>query len=276
MSFSRKIFFLALFLGIGCSSLQTTPEQFDEHWKNLVLNEQKPKEAQTFCERWVEHKDPQIQLNARICLASLATIIDGENNYEEAIAQVDEALKIDPKNMMLFFLRINLDLHYKKDFSVFMTKTLENFTDLPADPWLDLLGEWFQTGQHEQAIAYLKILDAHYKDNPKIMSYLGMTQLFLGDIESAEANLGKTLKITPDDVSALWGFAKVYETKKDFTKAKGFYEKALAAITEEHEAYTPLHCLYTQFLAQNFSDTQSACKHAKNYCPEFFESICTE
>lgn len=260
-----------------CSShSEKTIEDFDEHWKNLFFTETKQDEAKRFCERWTQSEDTQIQIRAHACLASIAVYTLNDQGFEVASKHIDDAMKIDPHNLMIHLLKINLDLFYDRDFETNLHQALKSLPDVNLEAWLSPLENWFQMQKYDAIKNYLLILDQYFKNQSPIQSRLGMIYLFLSDLNASENHLKSAITLDSEDISSLWSLGRVYQLKKQFTDSKNLYLKALEKLSPEDQAYGTLHCLFSQFLSESLNDNSQACAHAQNTCPEFFEQNCKE
>ncbi|MCC6573494.1 MAG: protein kinase [Planctomycetes bacterium] len=130
--------------------------------------------------------------------------------HEEALKQVEKAIKLKPKDPRSWLLRghINRKLRKLKD-------ALEDY---------------------KQAV---KIAP----DDPRARSFLGSLQRMMGDLTGAKDNLMYALKLDAANVEARISLGKIYEKGKAVKAARREYEKAIELVPADERGYVALGVL---------------------------------
>jgi tetratricopeptide (TPR) repeat protein len=143
-----------------------------------------------------------------------------KGDYDHAFADYDKALEIAPKNPMLYFSRGNVYFG-KNDYDHAITDYNEARKIEPrSDRIYSELGYAYSSnGQYEAALAnYNEALKLNPK-NSEVYQRRGNTYGNEGEWESAIRDYDEALRLKPDNVDALMDRGNVYVAKGDYDRA---------------------------------------------------------
>lgn len=130
--------------------------------------------------------------------------------YDEALKQVDQALRLKPKDGRLHLLRGHV---YRK---------MRN---------------------HKEALKnYEKAVELNPED-PRGRSFLGSIQRMTGDLSGAKENLQYALKVNPHNVEARISLGKIFEKARAWKAAQKEYEKCIEMVPADERGYVALSVL---------------------------------
>ena len=133
-----------------------------------------------------------------------------QSRYDEALKQIDRALKIKPDDPRTLLLRGHI---YRKQ---------RKFKEASDD--------------------YKRAVEVN-PDDPRARAFLGALQRMMGDLGGAKENLMHALKLDAMNVEARISLGKIYEKGKALTSAKREYEKAIEMVPADERAYVALAVL---------------------------------
>ncbi len=160
-------------------------------------------------------------------LGDLGIAYIGKKDFDKAKATFRELLKLSPANSKALAFLTSLSAKNDIKQAISMVKAQINLAPKAVGHYM-LLGELLlKDKQPEQALEALKKaqelapqLSQPYMIRARIMHALGKTN-------EAVAEFKQLIKNQPDFVPANLGLATLYESQKDYAKAKSLYEKVL-------------------------------------------------
>ncbi|RIK62795.1 MAG: hypothetical protein DCC64_09565 [Planctomycetota bacterium] len=130
--------------------------------------------------------------------------------YDEALKQIDRALKIKPDDPRTLLLRGHIHRKQRK-----LKEALDD---------------------------YRRAVEIN-PDDPRARSFLGGLQRMMGDLGGAKENIMHALKLDAMNVEARIALGKIYEKGRALTSAKREYEKAIELVPADERGYVALAVL---------------------------------
>lgn len=143
--------------------------------------------------------------------------------YSRAMAEVDKAIQLDPKNVDFYLLKtkVLLEQDNSRDAAASAVRALE-LSSKAVKPVLAMSQEFYLT---EAQIVYSKIVKMGRKE---ILPYLGLGNIALhqNDFKEAEKWFEEARRIQPDHPAVLLAFGRLLAAQGEFEKAKAFLERS--------------------------------------------------
>lgn len=194
-------------------------------------------------------KDPQ-NANLRVELARLYL---GVKKYDEAIAELNQAVKLEPKNVgALALLGVAYEEKgqqsravdfYKKAIDAGSKEEMQALNPFLYEAQYRLANIYIEDKQYDPAI---KVLEGALKNNPfdSDLQYLtGQAFLGKGDYDKAIVSFEEAIKYVPNFAEAHYGLGQAYERKGEKERAIAAYEQALKYKANYREAKEALERL---------------------------------
>ncbi len=202
----------------------------------------------------------------------MAVMYDGLGEYDKAIQQYKSALWLDPKNNVI---RLNLAVVYLKKGRVEQAiKELNTAAKIEPDavePHAVLAVLYSLQNKPDQASREYEIsLKNASRINPKnIDIYKNLGQLYLGEkkFDAAIEAYQIVLNVSPQDSSAHFYLANIYELKGEKAKTEAELKKALELNPDYHEALNYLGYFYAEE-NKNLDQAEALVKKALEFAPE--------
>ncbi len=180
-------------------------------------------------------------------LAGAGQLLARYRLYDDAIAQFESALKLDPTSDDLHF---NLASAYLKKGSypqALASATQVSEAGQKNDAYLSLIGDIYaRQGDIPRAQSTWQQAIARNPDNDQDYLSLALVQLRSGHSEDAEQTLRKAQTRMPASGRVLWGLGLIATTKGNNTEAAKLFERAVEALPEWPGSYSTLGLFYFQ------------------------------
>jgi tetratricopeptide (TPR) repeat protein len=289
---TRALMFCLVVFGVGLSSAQ---ESKPANWPSL-LKDGKCEEARNLCTRWIASNETAKLVEAHKCLANVAlcgdrAVVTLQGNdqgggtlsstykpeaVEEALAQLDQAMKLAPQDLSIHHARLHL-LEISSRFSDMVAALDESCSiyngNEGAKAWLDYTSELFEDKQFKASLALLEVLDKHYPDSHDVLGNIGANYLMLKEDEKGITNLRKAVAIAPKDPIDCWNLGRAYDYTDKTELADQWYQKALSldpdSVSRQQNA-----CIYADFVEKKLNDPKRACELQRANCPDDKHSAC--
>jgi len=264
-------------------------------WTSLV-KKCDVKTAKPLCESYVNSKDVAEQAEAQKCLANVALCghdvvqLEGDEagggnihgSYtpeaiDDALTHLNLGIKIAPQDISIHQGRLHL-LEVSGRYSE-MVEALDNScsvyngTDAP-DVWLAYSSELADLRQYNVGLAFMKVLNVHYPNNPDILGNIGAFLSYLKRDDEAVPYLQKAVDMAPKDPINAWDLGREYDYTGQTVLADKWYQKGLSLMTDPDQKKESL-CLYAQFIEKKLNDLSRACKMEQQSCAADSQSACT-
>jgi tetratricopeptide (TPR) repeat protein len=201
-------------------------------WPNL-LKKNEVKAAKSLCNGFVDAKDVAQQVEAQKCLANVALCgndivqLEGDASgggnihgsytpeaIDEALAHLDIGLKLAPQDISIHEGRLHL-LEVSGRYTA-MVKTLDESCSIykgddAPDVWIAYSSELADLRQYDTGLAFMKVLDAHYPNNPAILGNIGAFLSYLKRDAEAVPFLERAAEMAPKDPINAWDLGREYD-----------------------------------------------------------------
>jgi len=259
---------------IIATRLDTTNSNYFIRLSEMYLTSNNSEEAKSVLE-----KCSKINPNNDTVFVKLATIYFYIKNYKKSAEYLDMAAGVNPHNANMFFIRGMIHREKKEAKAAILNfqKAAENNADY-YDAYM-MLGLSFAEQNDSIAIQYYKTaiklepkdeqayynLALYYQNNNKLNEAINEYQfiinkinksyfsayfnkgyvymIYLNDLNKAISCFDSALAIKPDYVEAIYNKGYCYELKKDYKKAREFYEQSKTIVTNYQLAIDGLNRL---------------------------------
>ena len=155
----------------------------------------------------------------------------GSAQYEEAIANYDKAIELDPQDSETYERRAVAKIQLGRD-----QEAIDDYNKMielnPCAYSYDKLGKaLLRLGRPQQAFAFFGKMIELFPDAPFGYTRRGNANYELGQYQEAIADLDTALQIDPSDVSTYLLRATAKEQLGDLEEAKGDFQKALTFLS---------------------------------------------
>jgi tetratricopeptide (TPR) repeat protein len=151
-----------------------------------------------------------------------------ENSTEAAEVLFEKALAQKPNSARALHGLALIQIargNRKKAIDILLLATTKNRQFLES--YRTLLELFEQERDWNSALRVAKILHEESPDNPKYVLKLAQSSMGVNDLETAEANFRKVIRLSPRLAAAFKGLGDVNIRKEDYEAAMGHYHKAL-------------------------------------------------
>jgi len=153
-----------------------------------------------------------------------------QENYSEAIKQLNTAAKEDPQNAEVPYMiaRSYADMQNYKQSIPFFVKAIE--LDATKNNWMYELGLiYYAMHEDKNALKYMLLAgEKGYKRDNDYLENLGVAYLNAGELEEGVKILGEILKKRPSDMNILNMMAEAYYFKGRYQEAMDYWDQMLA------------------------------------------------
>lgn len=278
------------------TSLETTwdrkaREAFDR-WAPLLASGA-TEQARALCEAWLGESDEGHHGEAHKCLANLViaspfgrqgnAIGAGAFGVRSAISRAQSNAAVAHYDAALAALPSDSDAHIgrvdvlilsgrHREANLALDRSLSFFSSrILLDKWFRLLGRFQRSGEIDEGLAFLKILEKHHPLDHRVLSNLGAFYAITGNAAKALEYSERAVAINPDDPINKWNLARVYDQQDRIAEADRHYLEALAVFGESDPK---ARCDYAEFIGTRLGDAVKACVFAEENCTELFAKNC--
>jgi tetratricopeptide (TPR) repeat protein len=170
--------------------------------------------------------------------AARATIWEAQYDHDQAIADCDEAIRLDPKRARVFFTRGTARFH-KRDYDQAISDLTEAIRLEPefATAYVRRGAAWRYKGQYQKALADC---DRAFEINPSFSAVHTVRAALWGsqkhdDLAISECN--EAIRLDPNFASAYIGRGYAWSMKEEFAKAISDYDRAIRIAPRTVQAY---------------------------------------
>jgi tetratricopeptide (TPR) repeat protein len=178
---------------------------------------------------------------------ALALSDDNPDWYNQAMSDLDEAQKIDPKNHLVYFNKGIADLNFKEYESMIgnFTEVISLEPDYGEAYYFRGVGKNF-TEDFEGAILDFTSAIKFKCEQNYLWAFNNRAVAYsnIGEYKLAEDDFRKALEIKPDLKESLSGLAEILVSKKDYLNSINLYSKILESNPDEKEALEGLGRIY--------------------------------
>jgi tetratricopeptide (TPR) repeat protein len=271
-----------------------SPELSD--WPKL-LDKKDVKAARALCERFTDSKDLAQQVEAQKCLANVAlygndvVLLEGDNPgggslrqgyqleaVDEALLHLNRGLELAPQDLSIHQGRLHV-LEVSGRYSE-MVKALDESSAIykgkdALDAWMAYSSELSDLRQYEAGLAFMKVLEKRYPDNPDVLGNIGAFLSMQKKEGEAIPYLQKAADLAPKDPINAWDLGRAYDYAGQADLADKWYQKGISLETDPDQIKES-SCLYGQFLEKNFHDPARACTLEKKGCSSNEQTACAQ
>lgn len=160
----------------------------------------------------------------------------GANQYEEAIANYDKVIELNPQDSEAYERRAMAKIQLKRD-----QEAIDDYNKMieldPCAYSYDKLGKaLLRLGRPQQAFTFFDKMIELFPDVPFGHTRRGKANYELGQFQNAIADLDTALQIDPGDISTYQLRGNAKEQIKDFEGAKADFQKALTLANQPRNA----------------------------------------
>jgi tetratricopeptide (TPR) repeat protein len=263
-------------------------------WPNL-MKKCDVKTAKPLCESYVNSKDIAQQAEAQKCLANVALCgndliqLEGDETgggnihgsftpeaVDEALVHLNLGIQLAPQDISIHEGRLHL-LEVSGRYSE-MVEALDDSCSIykgkdAPDVWLAYSAELADLRQYNVGLAFMKVLNVHYPNNPDILGNIGAFLSYLKRDDEAVPYLLKAVEMAPKDPINAWDLGREYDYTGQSALADKWYQKGLALMTDPDQKKQSL-CLYAQFIEKKLNDRSRACTMEQKDCPSDARAAC--
>jgi tetratricopeptide (TPR) repeat protein len=284
-----------MLLAIVCASLPSSAQSGNiSDWPNLI-KKCDVKAAKPLCESYVNSKDITQQAEAQKCLANFALcghdVVHLESDeagggnihggytseaVDEALTHLNLGLKFAPLDVSIHEGRLHLlevsgrysDLVEALDDSC----TIYKGKDAP-EAWLAYSAELSDLRQYNLGLAFMKVLNTHYPNNPDVLGNIGAFLSYLKRDDEAVPYLQKAAEMAPKDPINAWDLGREYDYTGQTALADKWYQKGLSLMTDADQKKES-ECLYGQFIEKKLDNLKRACSMEHKSCASDGQTAC--
>jgi len=223
----------------------------EAYWRKYDLTKQEVwvDSAITFCNKSVELNSYLAQVRT-----TLGLVYSGQGEYENAIMQFQEAIKIEPGN----------EDAYRELASAYSAlgdtlNAVENYKKsiaLQPDYWAgyNALGRYyFNHGQYDQAAEQYQKVKELIPENVRGYNNLAAAYIYLEQFDLAKSISEQSLQIEPS-FGAYSNFGYIYFTEKNYSKSADYFEKALSLNPDDYRMWANLGACYYHMGGESASE----------------------
>lgn len=269
---------------------QKTPD-----WQELVKNG-KCQEAKALCQPWIGSTKIAKQAEGHKCLANVALCgkdsvyidrndigggtLDESSKPEaidEALKQLDEALKLTPQDLSIHEGRLTILLSGHRYDAV--PKALDESCTVYKGKdvlhvWLGYVSELYDGGQLNTAMALSRVLERHYPNSHEVLGNIGAILAMQKEDDEAIRYLKRAVELAPNDPIDAWNLGRLYDYTEHTHLADQWYQKGLALDQDADRKRDEL-CIYGEFVEKKLHDRKRGCSLQKENCTADTQSDCT-
>jgi tetratricopeptide (TPR) repeat protein len=249
-------------------------------------------QARVLCEAWLGEPDEGHYGEAHKCLANVeiasarglagasapgrtwerSTNLRATSN--SAVAHYDAAIAAMPLDLDAHIGRVDILIlagRYREANRA-LDESLGTFSSRALlDKWFRLLGRFQRSGDIDEGLDFLKIIERHHPLDHRVVSNLGALYAMTGNGAEALAYSERAVALNPDDPINKWNLARIYDRQGRIEDANRNYLEALAVFGD---ADPKARCDYAEFIGTRLGDAVKACQFAKENCSELFDEKC--
>jgi tetratricopeptide (TPR) repeat protein len=253
-------------------------------------------EARELCSGWLESRDPTRRAEAHKCLANVegaaarTIMIEGDDlgggriragfageALDRALAHLDEAIGLAPADLSIHQGRLHL-LMSSGQFArtaEALRDSLSSYTGPDAlEAWLDYSPRFFQARKLRAGVAFLKVLEARYPDEHRVVANIGAFLSALEEDEEAIRYGEKAVRLNPEDPINNWNLGLMYEYAGDLDAADRQFRRSLALPVAPGQTVAQNCMHYAQFAENKLGDVERACAIHRESCPREAYPVC--
>jgi tetratricopeptide (TPR) repeat protein len=284
-------------LAVCCAALHSAAQTGNlSDWQKLLSAKKDPAAARALCTSFEQSKVLAEQVEAEKCLANVAlwgadTVrLEKEDNgqvamldeyipaaVDECLTHLNRGLQLAPQDLSIHQGRLHV-LEISRRYGDMPKALDESCTiykgkDVPYE-WLAYSSELINLGQYHAGLEFMKVLDAHYPNNPDILGNMGaFLSMLKRDPEAIEC-LKKATDLAPKDPINTWDLGREYDYAGQIALADQWYQKALSLMTDSDQRKQS-SCLYGEFIEKKLDNRPRACTLEKENCPADQQTACT-
>lgn len=285
-----------ILLAVSCVTLECAAQTGNlQDWTKLI-DKGDGKAAKQLCSGFVDSKNVSEQVGAQKCLANAALcgndvmLLEGDSAgggtlrggykpeaVDEALVHLNAGLKLAPQDITIHEGRLHvLEVAGRYDA---MIEALDDSCIVyqgkdGLDAWLNYAPELMDLRQFEAALAFMKVLDKHYPNNPDVLGNIGAFLDMMKRDTEAIPYLEKAVALAPKDPINTWDLARSNDHAGNVGEADKWYEKALPLMTDLEQKKHSL-CMYAEFVETKLHDRTRACSIEKANCERDKRTACS-
>ena len=283
-------------LAVSCAALHCAAQTGNlSDWQKLLTDKKDPAAARALCTGFEQSKALAEQVEAEKCLANVAlwgadTVrLEKEDNgqvvvfdeyipaaVDESLTHLNRGLQLAPQDLSIHQGRLHvLEISRRYDD---MPKALDESCtiykgkDVPYE-WLAYSSELIRLGQYHVGLEFMKVLDAHYPNNPDVLGNMGAFLSMLKRDPEAIEYLKRATDLAPKDPINAWDLGREYDFAGQIALADQWYQKSLPLMTDPEQKKQSL-CLYAEFVEKKLKDRTRACALQEQSCEAEQQTAC--
>jgi putative PEP-CTERM system TPR-repeat lipoprotein len=168
-------------------------------------------------------------------------ILARQQNLPEARAAYDKAIALEPESLTNRIKRSFVSIQIQ-DYDAARSDTSYVLEAVPQNPYGNYLQSvlYIKAGNYKEAISYLTVAEAAWKELPMVLFYLGEANLMVGNLEQAETFAARYFQSAPSDPRGIKLLAIIRVQKGEFSEVVGMIEPVIAKNPNDVEALSIL------------------------------------
>ena len=268
-------------------------EAFDR-WAPL-LSSGATEGARALCEAWLGESDDGHHGEAHKCLANVEIATarsqpsgdkgNGAPGNRSRISRARTNAAVEHYGAAIAAVPLDSDAHIgrvdvlilagrHREANIALDSSLGFFSSrMHLDKWFRLLGRFQRSGDIDEGLAFLKVIEKHHPLDHRVISNLGAFYAMTGNGEKALEYSERAVAINPDDPINKWNLARIYDKQGRLEEADRHYLEALAVFGDEDPK---ARCDYAKFIGTRLGDVARACNFAETNCEKQFDEHCKD
>jgi tetratricopeptide (TPR) repeat protein len=253
---------------------------------NHLMEARKVQQAKALCMTWIASSDRAIASQGHQCLASVAAgdaqsmEIEGTKSggfigegfrgphVDEALGHLDLAIALTPDDLSIHQGRLFMLTHSGRlhDAPAALEKSLAVYQGPDAlQAWLGYCPEFADREDFDDAVAYMRVLEKKYPNDPDVVSNIGAF-LFMGKkYETALPYVKRGAELAPHDPINIWNLGRIYDRLGNNELAEKSYRAGMKLETDA-AALRDKKCMFAEFLEKRGDKTNAAKYRDGNDC----------
>jgi len=254
-------------------------------WQKLTRASETAK-AKALCTQWMTSTDAKVVSQAHQCLASLALAqahvpelaygnrggFIGEGfggpHVDEALGHLEKAMALTPNDLSVHQGLTFLLTHsgHLSDAPRALEKSLAVYHGADAlQDWLSYASELADRGAYATGVAYMRVLEKKYPDNPDVVANVGAFLFMDGKYADALPYVKRGAELAPNDPINIWNLGRIYDRLGNNELAEKNYRKGMKLETDA-AALRDKKCTFAEFLEKRGDKTAAAHYRDGNDC----------
>jgi tetratricopeptide (TPR) repeat protein len=283
-------------LAVSCAAIHCAAQTGTlSDWQKLLTDKKDPEAARALCTSFEQSKVLTEQVEAEKCLSNVAmwgadrVSLEKKDNgqvvmfdeydpesVDESLKHLNRGLQLAPQDLTIHEGRLHvLEISRRYDE---MVKALEESCTVykgsdALDAWLNYSPELMQRDQFETGLAFMRVLDKHYPNDPDVIGNIGAFLSLLKRDADAIEYLKRAVDLAPKDPINAWDLGREYDYAGQIALANQWYQKALALDSDTERRKHDV-CVYAEFIEQKLKDRTRACAMEKDNCSADQQTAC--